>query len=385
LTSSKRHRVILVICAIMTCLLPASACSSALAPTSTTEDGILRDGLSQINIQPVNYGGLQLVKATFGTVAANRPVDLQHKTDAGWKRYATAKQDDYGEAEFLVPFNPNETYRAIALEAEVKGVRQPEVATSAATIGSNWEAAFSEDFSGTTLSPRWEHRATGLYSAADRHCSATYETNVALAAGKAELSVTHETNRAHIVAARSAGCPAGMTYLRNAMIDTDGRFSAPNGLAAARVKFPQEQGTSASIWLQSHAQSTITFVESQGYGVGLRSSITVNGTRYPLAAQDTDVDKKYKQDPAWWAEYHVYSVEWDANSVVFRVDGVQTRRLDRLTPETNYFLVISLLSFDSQQKKFGHNPGSAHPANATASPQSMLVDWVQVWAPHAAP
>ena len=70
----------------------------------------------------------------------------------------------------------------------------------------------------------------------------------------------------------------------------------------------------------------------------------------------------------WWDRYHVFSVEWAPEAYVFRIDGVETFRVEDNVADRKAFLILSLLTSDWELK---HMPDSGTGA--------MQVDWVRVW------
>lgn len=361
-----------------------SACSTVTTPdqSSAVIGDYVVDPAAKLSISPVDYGEFSLVSAQFGVPVKGRPVSLQHRVENGWEEVATAPQNKSGAADFKVKLEPSGTYRAVALPiATSGGLERPPAATPDTSAGQQWKVALETEFDGKKLDiATWDYRSTGSYDATGRQCSAPYPENVRLADGKVALSVTEETDPARIAAADAAGCAESGHYV-SAMISTEGRFTLKTGIVAARVKFPQGQGMHGSVWLQSGGGSEIDFVESYGYGRGLTSVIHVDGQRYPKKNKDTYVNTQAVKDRAWWDEYHVYSVEWDYEELVFRIDGIETQRIQQATPDVDYFVVVSMLSSDWEQKRFKKPVQNAEGVTPATLPQTMKVDWVKVWTP----
>ncbi|MFT3860240.1 family 16 glycosylhydrolase [Micropruina sp.] len=51
---------------------------------------------------------------------------------------------------------------------------------------------------------------------------------------------------------------------------------------------------------------------------------------------------------SWWKKYHVFSMEWNATAVTFRLDGKVTKTEKPTTgiPIEDYYIVMSMLSSD---------------------------------------
>ncbi len=384
----KRSRSTRIAAALSAGLLAISlaACSPSTPTPTPRESPVLDEYVvdpdAKLLISPVDYGDFSLVNARFSLPLDDRPVSLQRKTESGWEEVATSEQNKAGSADFQVKVEPNSTYRAVALQAAGSGgLERPPAATPEASADQQWITALDTDFDGDALDPdTWDYRASGAYDAGGRHCSAPYPENVGLGDGTVTLSVTKETDPERIAAAKAAGCEEPGNYA-NAMISTQNKFTVKTGIAAARVKFAQGQGMHGSVWLQSHGGSEIDFIESFGYGRGLTSVIHVDGQRYPADSKDTYVHTEPVKDRAWWDEYHVYSVEWDYEELVFRVDGIETQRIKQATPDVDYFVVVSMLSSDWEQKRFKKPVQNAEGVTPAKLPQTMAVDWVKVWTP----
>lgn len=362
--------------------LTTSACTADTPPspspsTSATAAEIAVDDAAKLQISPVDYEGVGLVAAAFSTAAKGRPVTLQRKTGAGWEDVDSGKQDAKGKVEFRKTIPGADTFRAVAAAAD----GDPATATPEASAAQQWTEAFTSDFNGDALEPgAWGHRSLDVFDAFGRHCAAPHAETVSFADGAVQLFVDEEKDAAQIAKAKAAGCKERRVF-KNAMISTEGLFKVRTGMLAARIKFAEGQGMHGAVWLQSYDKSEIDMIESYGYGVGLTSVIHVDGQRYPAEGEDTYVITDTVTDRDWWADYHTYSVEWDNKSVVFRVDGKVSKRIAQATPDTEYFIVASMLSSDWEQKRFKDPVDNAAGVTKTKLPQTMSVDWIKVWNP----
>jgi len=335
------------------------------------------DNDAKLAVSPVDYDGKMVVTAQFSEPVKGRAVTLQVKDAAGWSDVAKAKQDADGLVVFQAPTGEGE-FRALAAATDVSGEAQAAVATRPSSAAAQWQQALSSDFTEAELPAPWTYSISGSYAAGGRQCSAPFPTNVKLDDGNVVLSMTKETDKAQIAASKAAGCKKGQ-YYRNAMLTTEGQFSVRQGTLAARVKFGEEQGMHGSVFLLSSKMQEIDMIESYGYGWGLTNVIHVDGKRNPVENADTYVLKEQVKDRDWWNEYHVFSVEWGATDVVFRVDGVETRRLHDPKLDDEYFVFVSLLSSDWELKRLKDPVKNAPGVKPTKLPGSMSVDWVKVW------
>ncbi len=336
----------------------APAAASAALPLASL-GAVNVDTSATISVSPVAYGATGGVQVKFSKTNAvkKRPVELQVSWDAvNWTNAVKAKvkMDSKGVATFKVTPLGGAYYRAVA-ETYKKKTEIATPARQALTITRDY------GFGGSTLEPEWTYRFTDVYTAKGRNCSAPQTGNTVVSGGAVKLSRTVETDPAKIAAARTAGCSKKQkTIYRNAMITTENLFSLKTGMISAQIKFPKNRGVHGGLWLQSHGGPEIDPIESYGLGKGFTNVYHLNGKEY----------KVYKKNPksSWYKKAHVFSVEWNASQVVFRVDGTVTKTVKKTLPTADYFLVMSQLSSDWELNK------------ASKSTATMTVDWVKVWA-----
>jgi hypothetical protein len=351
-----------------------SSCTGTPAQTAPA-GGVAIDGLAKLDVGPVDYGGKRVVTAIFGDISAGRPVTLQKRQPSGWDTVARGEEDRWGEAEFLADAAPDDVFRAVA-EASDDG-RQAAVATPEGHAGELWKPALSTQFRGPSRPSQWEYGEAD-YSTDSRSCSAQFDSNAVFVGRELQLLATEETDSSNIARARLAGCKND-AVLRTGLISTDRHFTIRSGLVALRVRFPAGQGVHGSVRLQVNGERKVDVINSLGYGRGLTSAIVVNGERStPRTAQAADVDRA-AADPAWWTDYHVVSAQWDQSSLVVRMDGVPILRTDAGIPLLSYFIVVGLLSSDSEQQYLTKPKGLAPGSTPPGLPQTMYVDWVKAW------
>ena len=332
------------------------------------------DSEATLQVSPIDFNGNTLVIAQFGTPEAGAEVTLQRESDEEWQDLATGAQDDDGRAEFLVPSGDGD-YRAIS-------VGEDAWVTPAGAADDQWTKVLSTEFKGDSLPKPWNYADTGSYRTGGRQCSAAYPSNVRLKDGNLVLSVTEETKASRKAAADKAGCKRSR-YFRNATVSTGtGGFRIRTGTVAARIKFGPEQGMHGSVFLLSGTLATeIDVIESYGYGSGVASVAHRKGKKYPEGADSSYVATELVKDRDWWDDYHVFSAEWDKDEVVYRIDGVETRRLKPPSLDDNFILYLSLLASDWEQRRFKDPVRNAEGVTLTELPARMYVDWVRAWEP----
>ncbi len=177
------------------------------------------------------------------------------------------------------------------------------------------------------------------------------------------------------------GCSRGV--YTNAAIGTAGKFSVKSGLVAARIKFPRGQGMHGAAWLKSNSGHELDFIESYGYGKGVTSVVHIPSrgklVQIPGTPDAVYVAKSSVSRSSWWSKYHVFSLEWNAKRMIFRIDGQITRTITRKTGVRPYYLVLSLFSSDWELPLLTSPDRRSPGVKKTKLPSSMLVDWVRVW------
>ena len=271
--------------AVLACTLVVPACTSAPEPTTAppSVESVAVDADASLTLNPVDYDGESIAVARFSKAVEGASVSLQHKESDTWKEIATGTQDEDGKVEFLASREDGE-FRAVTHASERDGDL---TSTPTADTATQWTYALRTEFDSAELPQPWRYSITGSYEAGGRQCSAPYPSNVKLKGGKAVLSMTKETDAAKIAASKAAGCDKGEHY-RNGLLDTVSTFTMRTGVVAARIKFSEEQGAHAGIFLlNGDLSAEIDVIESYGYGKGLTSVVHVEGQRIPAEDAET--------------------------------------------------------------------------------------------------
>lgn len=375
----------------------------------------------------------------FGKSYKKRVVTLQRYQyePAAWVKVGSAtKLSSSGKVTFTLTINPDDTYRAVV---DTYG-KSPAKASKSVKLSDQWVSTFEDDFTADALGTMWSPRGEG-YQVDSRLCSVPHASMGSVAEGNFVASIAKnargsEFHQKLVATANPRATDARATALakaaklksksaRKAAIkkadadykaalncvrgafdnaavstqnNTDGFTinTAKPGIVSARIKFPMAQGVHGSIWLQNYTSGggEIDFIESFGYGAGLTSYIHVPkpSNKLYVAGTPGEFTKKggyvltsKKNDKKWWSSYHDYSVEWTTTHFIFRIDGKTTKTL-KITPgNTDYYLVMSLLSSDwelgrMQGTKKGDQLGKGKPvADADIPNQKMYVSWVRAW------
>jgi beta-glucanase (GH16 family) len=164
-------------------------------------------------------------------------------------------------------------------------------------------------------------------------------------------------------------------------IKTQGLFEVQYGKIAARIKLPRGQGIWPAFWMLGKD------ISDPGVGWPRSGEIDVmeNVGKEPNIVHGTVHGPDYSGRKSITSAhtlsgggFHVYGVEWSADSIDFLVDdkpyaSVTHRSLPAGAAwvfDQPFFLLLNVAVG-------GDWPGS--PDSTTRFPQSMLVDWVKVW------
>jgi beta-glucanase (GH16 family) len=171
----------------------------------------------------------------------------------------------------------------------------------------------------------------------------------------------------------------------SARLKTSGKFSQKFGRFEARLKLPTGQGLWPAFWLLGDnisqvgwpACGEIDIMELVG-----SSPSTILGTIHgPGYSGDKGPSTKFTLPGGrrFDDDFHVFAVEWEPNAVRFYVDDILyvTRAAADLPPGTRWvfdkpFFIILNVAVG------GNLPGA--PDSSTRFPQTMLVDYVRVYA-----
>jgi beta-glucanase (GH16 family) len=171
----------------------------------------------------------------------------------------------------------------------------------------------------------------------------------------------------------------------SARLNTAGRFTHGPGRFEARIKLPTGRGIWPAFWALGAniaevgwpACGEIDVMES----VGSRPSENVGSLHGPGYSGGSSLTRSYRLPggAAFPTDFHLFAVEWEASAIRFYVDGVlyQTRTPadvpagGRWVFDHPFFIILNVAVG-------GRFPGN--PDATTSFPQTMLVDYVRVYA-----
>jgi beta-glucanase (GH16 family) len=178
---------------------------------------------------------------------------------------------------------------------------------------------FADEFDGSTLDrTKWNVIVTGGgWRTVNNEQQAYIDSTDVLAVGHGVLTI-------HPRARGGFHPPDGKTYdFVSGRVDTRDRFEFTYGTAAARMKLPAGAGLWPAFWALGNGRwpDTGEIDIMENVGDPSWTSVALHGPGY---FGDTPLVKRAPVDVTKW---HVYSVDWTNDLLVFRIDGKEIYRV----------------------------------------------------------
>ena len=229
-----------------------------------------------------------------------------------------------------------------------------------------------------SLAPHWSHRGQDYEKDSKRLCSKGDPSAVKVSGGKVRISVLKDRKRNGKCKARERGKVVGKyAYRLNGHIGTENQFSFKYGTIAARIKFQKSRGQHGSFWMQpaeagGNEMDIIEYFGDKHPQGGLTSFIHWYKGKKSIKTgswiKKSDKFLKNKRD-SWSKNFHVFSVEWKPDLLIFRIDGKESWRTRTAVSQAAQYPILSLLASDYELSEMKDKQ----------LPQHMYVDWIRVW------
>jgi len=192
--------------------------------------------------------------------------------------------------------------------------------------------------------------------------------------GRGELEIVAR------VAPAGLTCWYGPCRYTSARILTRGKMTASWGRVEARIKLAAGQGLWPAFWMLGNNIGAVGWPTCGELDImenkGSQSTTTSSAVHGPGYSGNTPFAQAYS--PGSTTDYHVYSVEWDSQSIRFFVDSTQHYSVTRAYViqrgnwvfDQPFFVILNL----AVGGNFDHDPQSD-----AIFPATMLVDWVRVY------
>ncbi len=186
----------------------------------------------------------------------------------------------------------------------------------------------------------------------------------------------------------SAQCPSGTPGKRDgtvtsARINTKDKFSFKYGKVKASIKTPAEYGMWPAFWMMGQNFDAVGWPDCGEIDI-MEMSPLLYGTNTTLSTlhwwdetqeSHASYGNSKEFDYPLTDDFHVYEVEWDAQRIVGKIDGI-TYMVKVIDPAlmseffNDFFLILNLA--------VGGNLGGA-PDGSTVWPQNLIVDWIRIY------
>jgi beta-glucanase (GH16 family) len=232
-----------------------------------------------------------------------------------------------------------------------------------------WQLMWSDEFDAAVLdTTKWSIQTGNSFGTGQADYDTARPENVALSGGNLVLTARSESY-------------AGASFT-SGRLDTSGKFSQKYGRFEARIRLPVGQGMWPAFWLLGDDFDQIGWpdcgeidtMESRG-----ADPTSIAGSLHGPGGYTYSQAFSLAGGATFSADYHVFAIEWEPGVVRWYVDDdlYETRSAD-LFPRTQawvfdhpFFVILDLA--------VGGNYGGP-PDATTPFPQSMMVDYVRVYA-----
>lgn len=239
----------------------------------------------------------------------------------------------------------------------------PPMKANAAT----WNLVWSDEFNGTSLNTSNWVAETGTGSGGWGNNELQYYTN---------RSQNLQVTGGNLVITARKESYGGMQYT-SARIKTQGLKSFKYGKIEARIKLPSGQGLWPAFWMLGDNITSVGWPKSGE--IDIMERINHEGNVHGTVHWDANGYASYGRASGAvdFSQYHVYSIEWDANYIRWFVDGVQFNEIliQNGTGNTEEFQKPFFILLNMAVG--GNWPGA--PNSSTPFPSQMLVDYVRVY------
>ncbi len=217
-----------------------------------------------------------------------------------------------------------------------------------------WQLAFSDDFDGIAINPEkwmtpWSHAdRTQNWRNVGWSWELMDDDNVQVANGSCKILAQKE----------------GDSW-KSGVIQTCPTFQQKYGFFEARLKVARGFGYLSAFWLacDNAWPPEIDIVETLGHEPQ-KAYMTTHYTKDNASYQSTVIG------PDLSADFHIYSVEWDEQQIVYRLDQKEVGR------HQNTAGFLSIPMFMLLNIHIG-NSWAGHPTDTAAA--AMEIDWVRAW------
>ena len=327
----------------------------------------LGDGIIKANFSAENAA---FYKVSFGTpgeslVRVNGNIAIKTFTTKG--DFTLQVQAHITEKDFI------SDSKMIRMNAANLGL-DPNTGYTSPTSYGEYNLVWSDEFSESELSDDWEFDlgdgCPDICGWGSEELQYYKKENTALVDGELIITAKKES--------------VGTSNYTSSRINTQGKQSFTYGRVDIRAKLPKGKGFWPSFWMQGNNVSEIEWpktgaihiMEMVGGSAG-DGDATVFGTTYWDNQDEIEFSRENTKLPFGILndEYHVFSIVWDEEKIVWLLDDVEYHALDITSPTRDEFQKPFYFIFNLAIG--GREPGD--PDETSVFPQRMSVDYIRVF------
>jgi beta-glucanase (GH16 family) len=252
--------------------------------------------------------------------------------------------------------------------------------TASAAVGAlTWQDEFNQPAGTPVDGNKWKFDTGGSGWGNNERQYYTDSTSNAAHDGQGNLVITaRRENPANYQ------CHYGRCEYTSARLLTAGKFAQAYGRFEARIKIPRGQGIWPAFWMLGNDIGTnpwpnsgeIDIMENVGKEPNMVYG-SLHGPGYSGGSALT-TGRANPGGRAYADDFHTYTVDWEPNAVTWYVDGQQYARKTPADTRGNRWVYDHPFFMLLNVAVGGYWPGD--PDGSTPLPQTMLVDYVRVWA-----
>ncbi|MBN2485330.1 MAG: glycoside hydrolase family 16 protein [Bacteroidales bacterium] len=223
-----------------------------------------------------------------------------------------------------------------------------------------WELTFEDEFEAGKLDTnKWITRyywgnelLNESYSLADeKHCI-TDGNNLSFKGGILQITTRKEKCEGKIWNPEIGFAPHEFNYT-SGLINTGGSFRQEHGLFEAKIKIARNPHVQNAFWMVGNTMEPhINVINAQ------------NKCMFNTITSDSPENKKTYRRGKLASDYFIYSVEWTANEIIWRVNGLEMHRTNLNVPKGEMFINISAGLYTEIE---------------SGLPATMDIDWVRCY------
>ena len=349
---------------------PASATDWVLAEFTWDSDAANMGASVRINGEPVSVSML-----ATGGASVNDSVATMVIGNRNWGSQNTPWSGDIGEI-ILLAGTPTEQQRSdlVADLLNHWSIVQQELPVIDL---SQWNITFNEDFDTfsrripgdtSTDGNRWDTSMGGgtvrwLNDERQIYLEPEYAGTKGSPLGINPFSVADSVLTITCAPVSQADAPYLPKSYTSGLITTQGTFSQLYGYFEIRCQLPGGTGTWPAFWLLFHQTAGAEFDIFETYGVNTSTVYQTVHQPGGSAGYETAVD--------WSNGWHTYGMKWDAQQIIYYIDGVPTASHINTTTTAGY--LIANLALEGRSDRA--------PDASTIFPLQMKIDYIRCYQP----